>query len=87
MVAKGGSGPGVVLLQTAIEQGKFQDSAGKVREEALLAIAEDVAYGMRLLHTHDAVHGDLGATSILLTAHQARVHAHPSAAVMAKRQC
>ena len=62
-------------LQTAIEQGKFQDSAGRVKEEALLAIAEDVAYGMRLLHMHETVHGDLGATSILLTAHQARPHA------------
>ena len=59
-------------MQTAIERGAFQDSAGRVMEDAMLAAAEDVALGMRLLHTHDVVHGNLCATAILLTAHQVR---------------
>ena len=66
------AGRGLDRAQTAIERGVFQDSAGKVVEEAMLAAAEDVAYGMRLLHTNDTVHGSLCATSILLAAQQAR---------------
>ena len=58
--------------QTAIERGEFQHSNGRVREDAILAVADSVASGMQLLHQHGVQHGDLSASAVLLTACKVR---------------
>lgn len=54
--------------QTAIERGEFQHGNGRVREDAILAVAGSVAWGMQLLHKHSVQHGNLCASAVLLTA-------------------
>ena len=59
--------------QTAVERGEFQHSNGRVREDAILAVAHSVATGMQLLHKHGVQHGNLSASAVLLTACKVRL--------------
>jgi len=63
---------GLLQPQGAIERGKFHKESGKVDVQSVLSIAEEVASGMAFLHANGIVHGNLSASSILLTFSQVR---------------
>ncbi len=54
-------------MQLAIAQGKFQKSNGRACCTAILDVACDIAYAMHLLHSQGITHGNLSASSVLLT--------------------
>ena len=63
-------------MQLAIAQGKFQKSNGRACCTAILDVACDIAYAMHLLHSQGITHGNLSASSILLTPSSVQSNPH-----------